>query len=62
MAQLMGAAPHIGEQRSVEIDPAEFGNVQKSGGDDLAVSDDDDAVRREMLQNIPCFERADFSG
>ena len=44
----------------MKVDPAELRDGQKAGRDDLAVSDDDDAIGREALQQLLRFGRTDF--
>jgi len=52
----------FGQQRSVEIDPAEFGDGKKTRRDDLTVSDDDNGVGCGAFQNLLGFRSADFLG
>ena len=47
------------ESGSVQVDPAELGDRQQSGGDDLSVGDDNDAVGK-ALQEILGFRCANF--
>src|SRR5216683_1869829 len=58
MAQLMGAAPrYLGEQGSVQIDPAQFRNRQQPRRNNLSVSDDHHAIGRQRLQQRHGFRR-----
>src|SRR5579859_312505 len=48
------------KQRSVEINPSQFRDAEKTRRDDLAVRDDDDDVRCKLLQKFLNFRRADL--
>src|ERR1700676_3156652 len=55
-----GSAAVFREQGSVQVEPAEFWDVQKPRGNDLTVGDDDDGVRSERAEVRFDFRCADF--
>src|SRR5215467_9304694 len=54
------SAAVFGKQRSVEIDPAMFGNRKKPRGNNLAVGNDDDYFGGEFFQKFLKFGSANF--
>src|SRR5712692_5070564 len=50
----------LGKQGGMQIDPAVFRNRQELRRNDLAVGDDDNAIERELAQELLHLRRADF--